>query len=157
MIGIYRFIGNDAAVTSSAYAATLRISLEEDYKSAFWRAKGCFEDARRRLSAIGHLTRGWDSDGSEPPNAAARDLAARILDLLETAALPPTQLTPTVEGGIALSFVEGSSRAVIEIYNSGEIAAATYSDQGEPAVWELEPTGVPLLGAIEQIRVHLAA
>jgi hypothetical protein len=155
--GIYRFVSNDEAVTSSAYSISLQTSLEETYKSTFWRTKERFANARRRLSAIARLAHGWDNNGSEPPNAAARDLATRILNLLETAWLVPTQLTPTVEGGIALSFVEASSRAVIEIYNTGEIAAATYSDQGEPRVWDVELTEVPLLRSIEQIRVHLAA
>lgn len=157
-VGIYRLIGrNDEAVTATVYATSLQSSLEQIYKSTFWRTKACFEDARQRLSTAAFLSHGWDSYSSEPPNATARSLTARILDLLETASLAPTQLTPTVEGGIAISFVEGNSRAVIEIYNTGEIAAVTYSDQGEPMVWELEPIETSLLGSIEQIRVHLAA
>jgi hypothetical protein len=155
--GIDRLIGNDEAVTSKAYATSLRASIAQIYRSAFWQTKARFADARQRLSAIAALAHGWDSYGSEPPNANARSLAARILDLLETASLVPAQLTPTVEGGIALSFVEGNTRAVIEIYNTSEIAAATYSDQGEPTVWEIEFTEAQLLTSIERIRVHLAA
>jgi hypothetical protein len=156
-VGIYRSIGrNDEAETSKAYGTSLQTALEQIYRSTFWRTKAHFADARQRLSATASLAHGWDGYGSEPPNANASSLAARILDLLETASLVPTQLTPTVESGIALSFVEGNSRAVIEIYNTGEIAVATYSDQGEPTVWEVEPAEAPLLGSIEQIRVHLA-
>ena len=150
--GIYYRTGNDEAMTSSPYAASLRISLEQ---STFWQTKKRFANARQRLGVIAHLAPGWDSYGSELPNTRARSLAARILDLLETVALPPTQLTPSVEGGIAISFVDGNARAVIEIYNTGEIAAATYSDQADPTVWE--PTDSQLLGSIERIRVHLAA
>jgi hypothetical protein len=158
MAGIYGVIGqNDEAVTSPAYATGLRSALEQIFKSSFWLTKARFADARQRLNATASLAKGWDSYDSEPPNAAARDLAAKILNVLEAAALAPTQLTPTVEGGIALSFVEGRSRAVIEVYNSGEIAVATYSDRGEPAVWDVEPADAPLLHSIEQIRVHLAA
>jgi hypothetical protein len=157
-VGIYRAIGrNDEAVTSKAYAPSLRTSLEQICRSTFWLTKARFAEARQRLSATGSLAQGWDGYGSESPNATARGLAERILDLLENASLVPTRLTPTVEGGIAFSFVEGNSRAVIEIYNTGEIAAATYFDQGEPTVWEPQPAEAPLLGCIEQIRVHLAA
>jgi hypothetical protein len=157
-IGIYRVTGrNDEAVTSPAYATSLHTAFEQILGSAFWLTKVRFAGVRRRLDATASLAQGWDSYGSEPPNAIARGLAERILDLLEAAWLAPTQLTPTVEGGIALSFVEGESRAVIEIYNTGEIAAATYSDQGEPRAWELEPAEARLRGSIEQIRVHLAA
>jgi hypothetical protein len=158
MVGIYRVVGrNDEAVTSLAYATGLHAALEQIYRSDFWQSKLRFANARQRLKATASLAHGWDRHGAEPPNAIARTLAATILDLLETASLPPTSLTPTVEGGIALSFVEGASRAVIEIYNTGDIAAATYSDEGEPRVWEPGPTEVPLLDSIRQIRVHLAA
>jgi hypothetical protein len=67
------------------------------------------------------------------------------------------RLAASVEGGIALSFVRINKRAVIEIYNTGEVAAATYSNDGEPAVWELEPSGDALLRTVDQIRVYLAA
>jgi hypothetical protein len=157
-VGIYRVTDrNDEAVTSPAYATSLHTSLEQILKSTFWLTKVRFAGARRRLNATASLAQGWDSYGSEPPNANARRRAEEILDSLEVACLAPTQLTPTVEGGIAISFVEGDSRAVIEIYNTGEIAAATYSDQGEPTAWEVEPAETRLLGSIEQIRVHLAA
>jgi hypothetical protein len=155
MVGMYRMIEHDEAVTSAASAGR-QAALRQLLKSTFWRKQARFVEVRQRLSATGRLVHGWDGYGSEPPNATARELAARLLDALETAALVPTQLTPTVEGGIAISFVEGRCRAVIEAYNTGQIAAATYSDQSEPSVWELEPAG-PLLDSIEQIRVHLAA
>ena len=152
-VGIYRETGrNDEAVTS--YATGVSTSLEQ---SAFWLTKVRFANARQRLSATASLPRGWDSYGAEAPNDIARGLAAKVLNALETATLAPMRLTPTVEGGIALSFVEAERRAVIEVYNTGEIAAAMYSDQGEPVVWEVESAEAALLGSIEQIRVHLAA
>jgi len=61
-----------------------------------------------------------------------------------------------LSGRIALSFLSESRRAVIEIYNTGEVAAATYSNEGEPAVWELDASDDALLRTIEQIRVYLA-
>jgi hypothetical protein len=156
-VGVYRAIGrNDEALTSVAYGAPLLRSLEQIYRSSYWRTKTLFAEARRHLNSAADLAPGWDGDGSEPPNTTARALAAKILDLLEGAPLSPARLTPTVEGGIALSFVEGTSRAVIEVYNTGEIAAATYSDHGEPTVWEPGPTEPLLQESIEQIRVHLA-
>jgi hypothetical protein len=157
-VGIYRVVGrNDEAVTSETYAREFHSALEQIYTSAYWQNKAYFEDARQRLSATAYLAPAWDSDRAEPPNEVARSLAASILAGLEDASLPPTQLTPTVEGGIALSFVEGIKRAVIEIYNTGEIAAATYTDRDQPRVWEWESAEDSLVGSIEQIRVHLAA
>ena len=157
-IGIYRLVGrNDEAVTAGAYANLLDALLEQMGRSAFWRSKTHFTEARQQLEATESLLQGWDSYGAEPPNDVARTVAAQILDVLESAPLSPTRLAPSVEGGIAVSFVKGSNRAMIEIYNTGQIAAATYSDEGEPAVWELDPTDTQLQGAIEQIRVYLAS
>lgn len=157
-IGIYHVVGqNDEAMTSGVYAIFRGAVLEQIRRSAFWLSKARFAEARQRLNATASLAHGWDTYGAESPNDVARTGAAKILDVLESASLPPTRLTPTVEGGIAVSFVEGSNRAVIEIYNTGEIAAATYSDEGEPAVWELDETDARLLGAIDKIRVHLAS
>jgi len=153
-VGFYRLIDRDESLTSEAYLQPLR---EQIYRSRFWRTKARFEEARERLRSMAYLAQGWDTYGSEPPNPAARELAARILDVLETVSLAPTTLTPTAEGGVALSFVEGNARAVIEAYNTGEVAAATYANMGEPTVWELESADAPLRGSIEQIRVHLAA
>jgi hypothetical protein len=157
-VGIYREVGrNDEAITSAAYAVGLHTSLEQIYRSTFWVTMARFACARQQLSATASLAQGWDTYGAEPPNNVARDLATRVLAALEKSALPPTQLTPTVEGGIALSFVDGHNRAVIELYNTGEVAAATYSDEGTPAVWDIEPDDAVLQHSIEQIRVHLSA
>jgi hypothetical protein len=157
-IGIYPAIDwNDEAVTSSAYANNVQTAREQIYRSTFWQDKLRFANARQRLENIQSLGPDWDTYGAEPPNAIARTLAGKILDLLETASLPPTCLNPTVEGGIAISFIENVRRAVIEIYNTGEVAAATYSDEGEPIVWEPVPSEVPMRNSIYKIRVHLAA
>lgn len=157
-IGFYRAFGqNDEAMTSKVYANELRAALAEVYRSTFWLSMARFAEARQRLRNTVALERGWDTYGAESPNDVARALAGRILDHLEASLLPPTRLMPSVEGGIAMSFVEGDNRAEIEIYNTGEVAAATYSGQSEPEVWELANTGSALKNAINRIRVRLAA
>jgi hypothetical protein len=157
--GIYRFLGhNDEAMTSFIYMDTLRAAFEEIYKSSsFWHSKMRFAEARRRLSTTVSLEHDWDTYGAESPNDLARTLAAKVLDVLEEGSLPPSRLIPSAEGGIAMSFVAGDNRGEIEIYNSGEIAAAIYSGQTEPTVWELKNSDIALKNAIAQIRVHLAA
>lgn len=151
------FDQNDEAVTSKVYGKDLLAKFEEIYKSAYWLTKARFFEARRRLSSTVTLGRDWNTYGAEPPNDLARALAGTVLDALEADLLPPSHLVPSAEGGIAISFVEGFSRAAIEIYNTGEIAAATYSGRGEPAAWELSTTESTLKKTIFQIRVHLAS
>ena len=114
------------------YLKTLRAAFEEIYKSSFWLSKARFAAARRQLSTTVSLKPDWDTYGAESPNELARTRAAQILDLLEEASFPPARLMPSAEGGISISFVAGDNRGEIEIYNTGEIAAATYSGQSEP-------------------------
>lgn len=156
--GVYRIVRlNDEAVTSPVYANFQRAALKEIYRSTFWLSKARFAEARERLNTMVYLEHGWDTYGAESPNDVALSLAAKILEALEEESLPPTRLMPSAEGGVAISFVEGNNRAEIEIYNTGEVAAATYSGHSEPAVWELDNINSELKRTIAQIRVHLAA
>ena len=150
----------DGVVIISLAGQTLKTwqtSLEQTHESAVWINRKRFADARRQLGKTSTLVQGWDAHEAEPPNAVSRAAASSILDGLEEASLPPARLTPSAEGGIAISFVEGEKRAIIEVYNTGEIAAATYAPEGEPDVWEFDGTGSALQAAINQIRVYLAA
>ncbi len=159
----YSFDLNDEAVTSQdaapgrAAGDYLRTALREIYASDFWVSKARFAAARQRLTTTASLERGWDTYDAESPNDRARALAAKILNVLEADLLPPTCLMPSSEGGIAISFVDGDNRAEIEIYNTGEVAAATYSAHSGPVAWELKDTESALKKAIRRIRVHLAA
>ena len=156
-IGFYRSFGqNDEAMTYGVYGGDLLAALKEIYRSTFWRSKARFAEARMRLTTTVSLEQDWDTYGAESPNDVARTLAAKILDLLEEEMLPPTRLVPSVEGGIAMSFVEGDNRAEIEIYNTGEVAAATYSAGSEAVVWELGDMDAALRNAVIDIRVRLA-
>ena len=118
--------------------------------------KSYFDDARRRLQQTATLRKDWDSYGGEPPNLTSRELAARIITLMEQESLPPSRLLASSEGGICISIVKGLSRAEIEIYNSGEIAAATYSDLEQPLAWDLESDESAIKDTIGKIRVRIS-
>lgn len=154
-IGIYQSLNSGDESITSPYGEVLRNS--ELYRSSFWASRAGFADARRRLVAASALPRGWDTYDADPPNDFARELSKRILLLLEDAALTPARLLPSSEGGVTLSFIEGDNRAEIEVYNTGEIATAIYSDDVDPTVREVEATRDALVEAITNIRVHLAA
>ena len=157
-LGFYPgFCPNDEAVTSQIYEVDLHAAFKEIYRSAFWQSKAHFAEARRRLRNTATLPSGWDTYDAEAPNDLARAITEKVLDALEADMLSPTRLMPSSEGGVAITFVEGDNRALIEIYNNGEIAAATYSSDSEPLAWELGDTDSALKNAIEDIRVRLAA
>jgi hypothetical protein len=153
-VGLYRdFERHDESITARIGALGVRFDVRE---STFWLNKDRFSDARKRLRNTATLAAGWDTYHAEAPNAVARDLAGRVLTTLEGEQLAPARVMPSAEGGIAFSFVQGDRRAEVEVYNSGEIVAATYSSRGEPAVWELRDTEDALKIAISSIRAHLA-
>lgn len=119
--------------------------------------KDRFAGARDRLESTSALGPGWDTYGAEPPNEVARSLARTILSRLEGLSFPPTRVMPSVEGGIAFSFVQDDNRADIEVYNTGEIAAAAYSASETPTIWVVADVERSLATTIDRIRVHLAA
>ena len=115
-----------------------------------------FDEARRRLSEAASLKQGWDTYDADPPNLTARQIATKVLRLLERGYLCPARLLPSSEGGIAISFVRNARRAEIEGYNSGEIAAVIYGSDKESVAWDLSAIEEEITEAIETIRVHLA-
>ena len=156
-IGIYRNLERHDEAITCPFQDVLPAVVGAINRSRFWAGKRRFDDARLRLNATLAVAPNWDTYGAEPPNDIARRLAAKVLAALELASMPPALLIPSAEGGIAISFVEGVNRAEIEVYNTGEIAAATYSDQSDPAIWELDASDSTLNSAIAAIRVRLAA
>jgi hypothetical protein len=157
-VGPYRFgWRNDEAETSAERSVCVSNAFSEVFKSQFWMTKARFGEARGRLAQTTGLRHGWDTYGGEPPNDMARMVAAKVLTLLESVAMPPSRLLPSAEGGIALAFARGNGRAEIEIYNTGEIAAMAYSGDEEPTAWDLDDSDAAIKSTIEQIRVRLSA
>jgi hypothetical protein len=157
-VGVYRILRqDDEAITARLYKVFHDSALNSINQSAFLTKKTRFEEARQQVNNIFWPELSWYTYGVEAPNYIARRQAAKILDVLETASLPPARLMASAEGGITMSFVEGKNRAEIEAYNTGEIAAATYSGQSAPTVWELTDEHSDLEQAVVQIRVRLTA
>lgn len=92
---------------------------------------------------------------TKAPNDRACSLFAVVLGKLKACDLAPTRLMPTVEGGIEIIFVEREKRASIEIYNTGELIAATYGTDIQPKIWEILDIEHSLEMTIHQICVYL--
>jgi len=116
-----------------------------------------FDDFREKLHSTASLAENWNSYGAEPPNELARKLAFTVLQGLEKEPIVPSSLLPAGEGGITISFVRGAKRAMLEIYNTGEVLVAKYSASDPPQVWEFELTESRLRDSIDQIRTYLDA
>ena len=155
-----RASGNDEAVSSERFEGAMQQVLEGMYRSAYLARQALLSEAREQLSAAPALARQWDEAGTEPPNDEACGLARLVLDTLAREQLAPARVSPSVEGGIEILFMEAdNNRAVIEVDNSAEVfVAATYSDHGPSNVWQFDSADtLALREAISRIRVHLAS
>ena len=156
-MAIYADFSDEDESITTPHRNSQKKALEGIYQSNFLTVKLRLAQAGRALKESSGLREGWDTYGSQAPNALARKNAWRILVNLYSAELAPTRVLPSSEGGIAFSFVSGSKRGEIETYNTGEIIAAKYSDTGSPEIWEVQDNDDALSAAIDAINVYLAA
>jgi hypothetical protein len=115
-----------------------------------WFLEGC-----QQLKKLAYLQENWDSYGAEPPNSVALGWAHQCLNILQTINFAPTKITPSVENGVGISFISGKKYADIECFNTGEVLAVTSDGQGNPIVWEVQPTNQGIKSALGKIRVFL--
>jgi hypothetical protein len=109
--------------------------------------------ARKKLAELGHFPHNWNGYGSEAPNAVSLQQADGVLDVLAELDFSPTNLIASAENGVAFSFRLGERYAMIECFNSGEIAAAISSGLGHADSWDVSPSD--LKETIETIYDHV--
>ncbi len=117
----------------------------------------CGEDAwflkwLRKLDQVSHLSHNWDGCGTESPNSTAINHTRRVLLVLRRINFPPSQITPSVENGIGISFIRGTKYADVECFNTGEILAVTSTGQDTPTVWEVDSGTETIEATLRRIR-----
>lgn len=117
-------------------------------------------ELREKLSSFESLSSGWNGYDAEAPDKLAINTGEMVLDEFIVNNLIPTDVTPSVEGGIGMYFRIGRKYADIECLNSGEILAITSEDDRPPVVWEIELGNdvvehSSIQEAIKDIRVFL--
>jgi hypothetical protein len=90
----------------------------------------------QRIADMKSLQAGWDGYGAEPPSALAREWAVLVLQLLPRS-LQPFAVSPSSEGGVALSFGKGERVVTIECLNDGSVLAVRSDRVNAPRAWEL--------------------
>ena len=110
-----------------------------------------------RLDDLRELRSNWDSYGAEAPNVKADFWTREVLRALLHENLVPTQVSPSVENGIGISFSRHGKYADIECFNNGDILAVTSNGSGDPNVWHVGPNDEDIRHAIEYIRRFLEA
>ena len=88
------------------------------------------------LQSLAALESDWDTYGAEPPNSTALRPARDALRRLHQVACLPDTIVPSVEGGVAFSFVHGRKHADIEFTNDGEVFVITSTSADDVVVQE---------------------
>lgn len=108
-----------------------------------------------QLEDLRDLKDNWDKDGAEAPNFASIDEAHEILEIISEVKLTPTNISPSVEGGINIYFIKDNKYADIECFNSGEVLTSKSDRINEPEVTELYNEG-DVKAFIEEIKEFLS-
>lgn len=102
-------------------------------------------DIKRHIKELLDLSNDWDGEGSLAPDAHACQLAYRGLSWVVKTGIIPTDVVPSVEGGIGFAFFSEAGQGGIEFLNSGVILAAVdpvarYDQM--PSVWRVADGGM---------------
>jgi hypothetical protein len=108
-----------------------------------------------KLSSMIKLSNNWNGYGSAAPNRDAIRIAHEVIDILHAKGYEAHELSPSADGGIAISFLKGERYAFIECYNDGDVAAAVFQKQGEPETWDCGSSASQLTETIERIFAYL--
>ncbi|MCY3022908.1 MAG: hypothetical protein NTW87_28350 [Planctomycetota bacterium] len=126
-----------------------------DYLEYVSQKRSWFAAAERALRDMREIKHNWNGYGSEAPNACALQNAEDVLDVLadEDFDLAPTNVVPSADNGVGISFRNGERYALIECYNTGEIAAVVSNGPGHADSWDVAPA--ELRQTIERFHDHL--
>lgn len=92
----------------------------------------------------------WDGYGSPKPEAHTISTARTILSALLAAQLPPDRIVRSAAGGCFVYISQGLRWADIEVFNDGELIAATHEDKTTVDMWEF--TAGALADTIQRIN-----
>jgi hypothetical protein len=103
---------------------------------------------------LSKLKENWDSYGATAPNDWAIGAALRFLISERATDLLPVRVMPSAEGGVALRFVFGEKRALVEFLNSSSFDVMLYDNAGK---LDSEAEEIHVEGNIlRAVQAHLA-
>ena len=139
------------SASSNDLRKTLNEVLLERTRSEYGRKTTIFEEARARIAALGEIPKNWDSYGAQAPNATSIHNAQRVLNLVASSNLIPTQILPSAEGGVGICFLRNDIYADIECSNGGEVLGVYYKGKEMPHLLETDTTDPSIKRALQQI------
>ena len=115
---------------------------------------------RLKLKELAKLQPDWHGGGADPPNSKAIKLANIGINCLKALDFPPTLISPSIMGGIGISFVFKGGYADIECFNEDGIVAVIAGRNNKPIVWDVTEDSDShdtkmIMEALEKMRNHI--
>lgn len=114
-----------------------------------------------QLTAWEVLDDSWDGAGAARPSILALRNARALVSSFNEFMLEPDNISPSVIGGVGLTFAEGALEVFVEILNSGEVFAAfiphTTDSPLPPRAFRVDPSTAGFEELAKEIADHLHA
>jgi hypothetical protein len=110
------------------------------------------KDFQKQLDEIKKLPDNWNGYETSAPNSLAFHTVEEISLILHEMDFWPTQLNPSAEEGMSLTFYNNGKYGVLECYNDGNLCAAIYERDQEPNVWEVDNSVDEIELALDRIN-----
>jgi hypothetical protein len=107
--------------------------------------------AKEEIESLTSLPDDWNGYNSKCPNTKAATFATLLLDEAFKLNLQPNRISPSAEGGIAISYFNQNKYADIECLNNGKILAVKTGKTNETEVWEVSTDANSLSCAIIEL------
>ena len=105
-----------------------------------------------KLRSYSSLVNGWDGYSAPAPLHTAVARVYSFLYALRHSSLRPTRVSPSVVGGIGVTFRKGQRKSYVEFYNNGSLHALFSDGESEPRTCRVQPTPAGYGHLIMEIR-----
>ena len=107
-----------------------------------------------KLESFTEFKNGWDGYKAPSPNATAKKNSRSFLESLNLENYSPSQVVPSVVGGIGVNRWRGSKKVYVEFNNNGKVHAL-YSDGSKPPdVEQVQPDKIGFQVLIQRMRSY---
>jgi hypothetical protein len=109
----------------------------------------------KKLEGFRALQKGWDGYNAAPPGEKPLEFATAFLDLLRQHRYLPSQLAPSVVGGVGMTFRKDGRKVYVEFSNKGNVHALFSDGVTEPVVQKVAPDFSGFRAIIAKTRAFL--
>ncbi len=119
--------------------------------------EGLWKELIEKLCSYSALVDGWDGYSAPPPLRTAVETVHGFFCALRHSNFRPTKVSPSVVGGIGVTFRKGQRKSYVEFYNNGTLHALFSDGESDPRTCQVQPTPAGYGRLIMEIQEYLNA